>query len=82
MILAMNLIAYSKGEPIIRKYWDLGKITVEEFDPQTHAGKVFLYPEGKDGAPTEDSVYIWKSALPENNEESDELVRLGKMGRC
>lgn len=79
----MSLIVYSgKDLPVFRKDWELPNITVAEFDPVKHQGKVFMYPERdilKGEQMDINGMYMWQSCCPENNEEENELVLMGKI---
>lgn len=81
----LEIIIYPNNEEKqmpIRAAFDLGGVTAEEFDPSTHNGKVFLYPEfdiSKGPYPNQ-FIYIWKVCYPDNEEEKRLLVEMGKYG--
>jgi len=69
----------NKAEPY-RINFDLPSITAEEYDVSIHTGKVFSFP---DNFPTPDvnkQMYIWKHYTPENEEEKQKLIEMGKWG--
>lgn len=72
----LQMIVYNGPELVpIRREWELPSVTAEEFSVAIHTGKVFQYPEGE---PTNNMIYIWKMCVPENKEEEEILINLGK----
>jgi len=69
------------SEKVIRRAYDLPNITAEEFDASVHMGKIFMYPETGNGAPPLHGIYAWKVAIPENDDEEEKLISLGKWQR-
>lgn len=78
----MELIVYNgKDKPVFRKNWQLPNVTIKEFDPITHHGKVFMYPEidvTKGQKMDIEGMYVWQSCIPEDNDEEAKLIKMGK----
>lgn len=75
----MALIVYNgKDNPVFRKDWGLPDVTAEEFDATKHTGKVFLHPDNGNGLSDIEGMYVWQCCTPENEEETNKLIEMGK----
>lgn len=74
-----------KGDEIVRQNYLLPNITVEEFDPKLHICKIFEWGDGDIKQPDfphngDNLIYIWRTAMPETDEEKKRLIDSGKWG--
>ncbi len=75
----MSVIIYNgiDGTKVYRKEWNLPDLSVEEFNPEKHQGKIFMHPDGK--MPDIEGMYVWQWCTPQNSEEEAKLIATGKM---
>jgi hypothetical protein len=77
----MELFVAKEGQPDIRVQFDLPGISVDDFDPRLHFGKMLLdwCPSGDTSVEAKNLVRVWEMAYHENENEKNELISSGKM---
>ena len=76
-----SLVVYNgKDKTVFRKDWELQNIPTEDFDAKKHIGKVFMHPDSGNGFIDADGMHVWQWCIPEDNDERDRLIEMGKWG--
>ncbi len=77
----VQVIIYKGMEKPLRQHFDMPDVSIEDFDTNIHHGKIFMWNRSGKDEPEKEMVYMWNYCTPENDEEKNKLIELGKWAK-